>query len=97
MDPHTLGSVAEASCAPGLVLFSHHRVGASFQPVVVPPAQAALELYDNTVIAKVAPARAIMAVARVARSAVSVRSDRGESADTASLILSLLDKEVVAT
>ena len=97
VDPHTLGSVAEAPCAPGLVLFTHHRTGASFQPVAVPPAQAALELYDNTVIAKVAPARAIMAVGQVARGAVSLRTDRGEAAEVVSLIFSMLDKEVVAS
>ena len=97
VDPHSIGCVAEAPCAPGLVVFTHHRTGAVFEPVVVPPAQAALELYDNTVIAKIAPGRAIMAVARVARAAVSVRADRGESAEAASLILSLLDKEVVAS
>lgn len=97
VDPHTIGRVAEAPCAPGVVVFTHHRAGAAFEPVDVPPAQAALELYDNTVIAKVAPGRAIMAVAQVARAAVSVRTDRGESAEAVSLILSLLDKEVVAS
>lgn len=97
VDPHAVGRVAEAPCAPGLVVFTHHRTGAAFRPVVVSPAQAALELYDNTVIAKIAPGRAIMAVARVARSVVSVRTDRGESADAVSSILSLLDKEVVAS
>ncbi len=96
VDPHTVGSVAEAPCAPGLVVFTHHRSGGSFQPVVVPPAQAALELFDNTVIAKIAPGRAIRAVAHVAGAAVSVRSDRGESAATVSLIRSLIDKEVAA-
>lgn len=97
VDPHTVGCVAEAPCAAGLVVFTHHRTGAAFEPVVVPPAQAALELYDNTVIAKIAPRRAIMAAAQVARSAVSVRTDRGESADAVSLILSLLDKEVATS
>jgi hypothetical protein len=97
VDPFTIGCVAVAPCAPGVVVFTHHRTGAAFEPVVVPPAQAALELFDNTVVAKVAPGRAIMAVAHVARCAVSVRSDRGESADAVSSILSLADKEVVAS
>jgi hypothetical protein len=97
VDPHTIGCVADAPCAPGLVVFTHHRTGAAFEPVVVSPAQAALDLFDNTVVAKVAPGRAIRAVAQVARSVASVRADRGESADAVSLILSLVDKEVLAS
>lgn len=96
VDPHTIGRVADAPCVPGLVVFTHHRAGGTFEPVVVPPAQAALELFDNTVIAKVAPGRAIRAVAEVAGAALSVRSDRGESAATVALIRSLIDKEVAA-
>ena len=97
VDPHAVGDVAEVPCVPALVVFTHHRTGAAFEPVVVSPAQAALELFDNTVIAKVAPGRAFKAVAHVARVAVAVRTDRGESADAASSILTLLDKEVVAS
>ncbi|MBP9051116.1 MAG: hypothetical protein KBF94_00715 [Ilumatobacteraceae bacterium] len=94
VDPHTIGCVADAPCVPGLVVFTQHRTGGAFEPVVVPPAQAALELYNNTVIAKLEPARAIRAVAHMARGVLSVRSDRGESATTVSLIRSLIDAEV---
>lgn len=96
VDPHTIGSVADTPCVPGLVVFTHHRAGGAFEPVAVPPAQAALELYDNTVIAEIAPERALRAVAHVARAARSVRSDRGESAATVALIRSLVDAEVAA-
>ncbi len=97
LDPSTIGQVADRPFRPGLVVFTHHRATSRFEPVSVPPAQSALELFDNTVIAEVAPLRAAEAVAQIARSSAAVRSDRGEADLAASAILTLADTMEVAS
>ena len=97
MDPHTLGFVAERPYSPGIVVFARHLAGAAFSPVAVPPAQAALELFDNTVVADVSPRAATRAVAAVARATLAFRSDRDEAAAVAEAILVLADRMVLAS
>lgn len=97
VDPHTVGHVAAGSYPAGLVVFTHHRTGAAFEPAPVSPAQAALELFDNTVVAEVAPGPATQAVAQVARATLALRSDRDEANTAASAILALADKMKVAS
>lgn len=92
VDPHNIGTVAPQPCVPGLVVFTHHREAAPFEPTLVPPAQAALELFDNTVVAQLSPSRALRAAAQVARTAIVVRSDRGEAAEAAAAILKMADQ-----
>ena len=91
VDPHTLGSVAERPYPPGIVVFARHQTGAAFDPVAVPPAQAALELFDNSVVAEVLPIAATRAVAAVARATTAVRSNRDEAAAVGKAILRLAD------
>lgn len=97
VDPHTIGKVAQGLHRPALVVLTHHHENAKFDPVAVPPAQAALELFNNIVVAQGSPALATRAAAQVARAAVTVRSSRGEAADAASAILTLAHKLKDAT
>lgn len=97
VDPQTLGFVAERPYSPGVVVFTRHLAGAAFSPVAVPPAQAALELFDNTVVADVSPRAATRAVAAVARATLAFRSDRDEAAAVAEAILVLADRMVLAS
>jgi hypothetical protein len=94
VDPHTLGQVAERPYPPGVIVFTRHMAGAAFSPAPVPPAQAALELFDNTVVADVSPRAATQAVATVARATLAVRSDRDEASAVAEAILVLADRKV---
>tara|TARA_R110002110_G_scaffold414864_2_gene646214 strand:- start:3947 stop:4741 length:795 start_codon:yes stop_codon:yes gene_type:complete len=97
VDPHTLGRVAERPYPPGVTVFTRHLAGAAFSPAPVPPAQAALELFDNTVVADVSPGAATRAVATVASATLAVRSDRDEASAVAEAILMLADRKVSAT
>jgi hypothetical protein len=97
VDPHHISTVATESLTPGLIVFTHHRAGASFAPASVSPAHAALDLFDNTVIAAVAPTRAARAVAQIARCSMAVRSERGGADLAAAAILSLVDDLAVAS
>ena len=97
VDPHTLGRVAERPYPPGITVFTRHLAGAAFSPAPVPPAQAALELFDNTVVADVSPRAATRAVAAVARATLAFRSDRDEASAVAEAILMLADRMVSAS
>ncbi len=97
VDPRAIGDVADGPIGAALVVFTHYRTGAVFEPTTVSPAQAALELFDNTVVAEIAPGRAAQAVASVARCAATVRSDRAEADIAASNILGVIDSMVVAS
>ena len=77
------------------MLFTRHVPGASFAPEIVTPAAAALELFDNTVVADSQPERATAAVARLARTVSSIRSERPEAEAIAEAILDLVDRSEV--
>lgn len=83
--------------APSLVVFTWFAEGAEFRPVRVAPAAAALELFDNTVIAETEPDRATQVVAQIARRARAVKSARPDAATAASDILALADRLEVAS
>ncbi len=95
IDPYTIGEVADKPVRPGLVLFTRYTSGATFEPEIVAPAAAALELFDNTVIAEVQPKRATAAAARLARTTITVRSDRPEARSVVKQILDLADRAQV--
>jgi len=97
VEPHSLGHVAGRPYPPGIIVFTRHLQGATFRPARVPPAQAALALFDNTVVAEVSPDAAMRAVAAVARATSAVRSDRDEAAATSEAILVLADRMVLAS
>jgi hypothetical protein len=90
VDPYRLGAVADGPVEPGIVLFTRYVAEAAFAPVVVPPARAALDVFDNTVIAEVDPDRAIEAAAGLARRSVTIRTHRGEVDVTTDAILAMV-------
>ena len=90
VDPHRLGAVADGPVEPGIVLFTRYIADATFAPIVVPPARAALDIFDNIVIAEVNPDLATEAAASLARRSVTMRSARGEVDVAADAILAMV-------
>lgn len=97
VDAASIGSVNDAPVAPILVVFTAFAEAAAFDPVHVAPAAAALELFDNTVIAETQPERAMRVVAQIARQARAVRSPRPDVATAATRILEFVDRLEVLT
>ncbi|MBT5850009.1 MAG: hypothetical protein HOH36_06180 [Acidimicrobiaceae bacterium] len=95
IEPHTIGSVADESFPPGLVLFTRYVRAATFEPEIVPPAVAALKIFDNTIVAEVQPDRASRAAAHLARTAIVMRSDRSDADRASEQILDLVDRTKV--
>lgn len=89
VDATTIGAVAHHPLPPSLVLFTRFVSGASFDPEPVLPAAAALELYDNTVVAEVRPDDATSAAAHIARTATAVRTERPNAEEVAAAVLEL--------
>lgn len=96
IDPREIGTVADGPHPPGLVVVTRHVRDAAFDPRPMSPAQAALSLFDNTVIAELDPVRAMAAVAGVARRSIAVRGDRPDVGEVVPAILALADKMAVA-
>jgi hypothetical protein len=96
IEPHTIGSVATEPLFPGLVLFTRHVRGATFEPEIVPPAAAALSLFDNTIVAELQPDRAFVAAANLTRTAIVMRSDRPDASRVSEQILDLVDRTKVS-
>ncbi len=97
VDADSIGTTADSTHPPGLVVFTRFVADATFEPIAVAPASAALDLFDNTVIAEVDPASATAAVAQIARVATTIRSNRPNAAAVASQILELADRIKVTT
>ncbi|MEO0493048.1 MAG: hypothetical protein AAF081_06505 [Actinomycetota bacterium] len=91
VEPTSIGVVAAEPAEPGLVVLTRYEADARFAPEVVAPARAALAVFDNTVVAEVAPEAATEAAARLVGRAVCVRSPRGDVADTVRAILDLAE------
>jgi hypothetical protein len=68
-------------------VITRYHDGAVFDPRPVSPALAALELFDNVVVARTAPAAAMAAVTAVARSAPAVRTVRPDARSAASALI----------
>lgn len=92
VDAATIGTVTETPVPASLVVFTSYADRAAFLPVEVAPAAAALELFDNTVVAETEPERAMRIVAQIARSARAVRSPRPDVATAAARILEFADR-----
>lgn len=97
VDASTIGTVASTPVEVGLVVFTAHRSRASFEPIQVSPAVAALNLFDNTVVAQVEPERATQAAARIARRAHAVRTNRPEAEAVVKSVLDLAERQVAET
>jgi hypothetical protein len=84
----SLGGVAGRAPLPlGLVVATRFRAGARFRPRALTAGQAILELFDNTVPAQAAAARALPVLRQAALGARAIRGARGEAASTAEAIL----------
>jgi hypothetical protein len=90
VDPVTIGRVADTGVRPGLVLITRYAGDADFDPQPVPPARAALELFDNVVVARTSPVAAMAAVTAVARSAQAFRTVRPDAALATQSVIDLV-------
>ena len=92
VDAQKLGKKVGVRAVPvGLVVLTRFQVGGRFQPRDVSPGQAVLELFDNTVPARRAPAQALHCLHRAVRNAVCLKSPRGEAARTAKILFERLN------
>lgn len=89
VEPDHTVAPGEPPLRPSLVVVTRYSPGAEFAPVRLSPARAALELFDNVVVARLAPARAMTAVAAIARAAVVVQTPRPDAATIAPIILEM--------
>ena len=96
LDPRTIGLVGTEVLPPSLVLFTRYTDGAALVPEEVPPATAALELFDHIVVAELSPGRATAAAAQVARQTTAVRTLRPDAVETAPFVLDLAERVEVA-
>jgi hypothetical protein len=62
----------------GLVVVSEYRSGAQWRPRRLTPAQGALELLANTVVARLQPERALATLEKVVSQATVLKGTRGE-------------------
>jgi hypothetical protein len=83
-----LGGVAgRASLPVGGVLVTRYSRGADWQPRRISAGEGALALLSNTIPAQQRPQESLRAVSRALADAIVLRSDRGEAAGVADLIL----------
>ena len=86
------GHAARRPLPVGLVVMSRYKEGARWRPQTLTPGKGALALLENTVNARHVPERVISDIHKLVAQAPVVKSSRGEAAETASLILSLLER-----
>lgn len=92
-DPRSLAAGADSATGPqriALVLSTHYRAGASFAPEPISAGQAMLELFDNTVSAQIAPARAWTSLRAAVEGCRALRGERGEADQAARALIALL-------
>lgn len=97
-DPGHLAGRIEARPLPiGLVAVTRYAEGARWQPEMLSPGLALLELMDNTVAARAYPARSLDHLMKGLRSATALSSARGEAGVTARALLEQARKSGTAT
>lgn len=86
---HEIGGVAAVHPVPvGMIVAAHYRAGARWRPRLMTPGEAALTMFDNTIVARLRPAHAMERIARAIRpDTIAVRGVRGDAAETARLLL----------
>ncbi len=84
------GCVGQQALPVGLVAFTEHRPGASWQPETLTHGQGVLEMLAHTVPARLRPEAALEALAHTLAGARLLRSARGEAAITARLLVETL-------
>jgi len=70
-----------------LVAFTEYREGAAWEPAVLSPGTAVLELLSHTVPARLRPEESLLALERVVSGASLLQSPRGDAAETARRLL----------
>jgi hypothetical protein len=85
-EPNLIGS---DSVPVGLLVLTHYRSGAFWQPHFLSSGQGALELLSNTMCAQVRPEAVLTTLGRIAASAVMIQSDRPEAGATVAPLLRL--------
>lgn len=93
VDPRSIGRVELNPTPVAAVLFTRYEPGATYAPEPVPPSAAALALFDNTVVAEVAPERAMSTAAQLARTAVTFRTERPDAEEIAERVLELVHQK----
>ena len=84
----SLGGVAGDEALPlGLIVVTNFVPGATWDPVKLGPADAALALLANTVPARTRPAESMKAIRNAVQGAVTLQGDRGEADEVAAQLL----------
>jgi hypothetical protein len=84
--------VAAGPCRVGAIVTTQYKLSGAWRPSHLSPGQATLELLRNTVAVRSDPGRAIRYMGKLASTAIAIRSPRGDSEDTAPLLLETLDR-----
>lgn len=77
------GPAAGATAPIGLVVETRHEEGAEWEPTECSSGDAVLTLFDNTVLARIAPGFALETLTRGVRGAPGLRGVRGDAEETA--------------
>ncbi len=75
------------------VVSTRYQKDGNWEPEIITPGQATLELFANTVSAQIAPALAMDRLPRVAERALCLKGERGEAPEAARDLLGLLSSE----
>lgn len=95
--PEILAAAPADGLPLGAILFSNYAPGASWELRSLSRGQCVVELLAHTVNAQIRPEQSLQAVnAALASGPAMLRSDRGEAAATAPLLLSALDRDTAA-
>jgi hypothetical protein len=86
------GAAGEEPIRVGLVVVTHYRPGAEWQPRRISPGEGVLALLANTVPAQERPAEALEAVTHVMQDALALESERGEAAAIVDELLETLSE-----
>jgi hypothetical protein len=86
------GRSARASLPVGLVVLAVHRPGARWEPAILTPGQAVIEMLAHTVPARLRPAESLEALERAVARAVVVKGERDEAAELAPRLLGMLEE-----
>lgn len=83
-----LGGAGAGEAAPiGLVVETRHEPGATWEPAECSSGDAVLALFDNTVVARIAPRFALETLTRGVRGSVGLRGVRGDAEETARAVI----------
>jgi hypothetical protein len=89
--PEELGGVAGRDpIEVGLVVATHYRSGADWDPRELSPGASALSLLENTIPAQERPEQSLQYVSRAASGTTTLQGERGEAEELAGVLLDTL-------